>query len=247
MVTFHSFLNYSTENGKMKFTPHLLLVDDERHFSEMTREYLVAKGCTTVLKHNANEGLVSFKNEHFDLCIFDVKMPIKDGFELAREIRALNEFIPIIFLTGQTQKAYRIEGLSIGADDYVTKPFSMEELYLRIKNILRRTRLQVQERENQEAYQLGNYSFDASTRELLLTEKVVKLTAIEAKLLRMFCESENGLVERNMALKRIWGDDDLMRGRSLNVYVSKLRNYLKKDGNIEILNVHGVGYRIVVR
>lgn len=231
----------------MKFTPHLLLVDDERHFSEMTQEYLDAKGCKTVLKHNANTGLAAFKNEHFDLCILDIKMPMKNGFELAEEIRALNEFVPIVFLTGQTQKADRIKGLSIGADDYVTKPFSMEELYLRIKNILKRTQFQQKERVVTSIYTLGQYNFNATNRELIFDEKSVRLTAIETKLLRMFCDSEDGLVVRNLALKRIWGDDDLMRGRSLNVYISKLRNYLKKDTNIEILNIHGIGYRMIFR
>ncbi len=231
----------------MKMSPHILLVDDERNFSQMTQEYLNAKGCRTVLKHNADSGLVTFKNEHFDLCVLDVKMPMKDGFTLAKEIRELDEHIPIIFLTGQTQKEYRIKGLSLGADDYVTKPFSMEELYLRIKNILKRSLFQVQKHVEDTKYQVGKFVFDVTNRELISESKMVKLTAIEAKLLKMFCDSDQRLVERNLALKRIWGDDDYLRGRSLNVYVSKIRSHLKMDDNIEILNVHGTGYRMVIK
>lgn len=227
--------------------PHLLLVDDERQFSALTQEYLEAKGFEITLVHSGDAGLDAFKNNQFELCILDVKMPMKDGFALATEIRELNEHVPIIFLTGMTEKKERIRGLSLGADDYVTKPFSMEELYLRISNILKRSGYKAQVQKEQSKYTVGIYAFDASTRELSLDKNIVKLTAIEAKLLKMFCETTDGVIERNLALKRIWGDDDLLRGRSLNVYVSKLRTYLKKDTNIEILNVHGIGYKMVIR
>ncbi|MCB0651782.1 MAG: response regulator transcription factor [Saprospiraceae bacterium] len=230
----------------MKITPHILLVDDDFNFSEITREYLDAKGCKTVLKHNADSGLLAFKHEHFDLCVLDVKMPMKNGFELAEEIRALDGLVPIIFLTGQTHKEDRIKGLKLGADDYVTKPFSMEELYLRIRNILKRTQFHSEGKQEMERYQIGQFSFDATSRQLFFLEETIRLTAIEASLLKMFCDNENGLLERNLALKRIWGDDDLVRGRSLNVYVSKLRSFLKRDKTIEILNVHGIGYKMVV-
>ncbi len=226
---------------------NILLVDDERQFSAMTQEYLEAKGLQVVLRHSGDEGLTTFKEQDFDLCILDVKMPMKDGFTLAEEIRELNEHVPIIFLTGQTEKEHRIKGLTLGADDYITKPFSMEELFLRARNILKRAGTQAQTRKEQSKYRVGIYDFDATTRELTLNHNIIKLTAIEAKLLQMFCENENGMIERNLALKRIWGDDDFLRGRSLNVYVSKLRTFLKEDDKIEILNVHGVGYKMVIR
>lgn len=226
--------------------PHILFVDDERQFSVMVVEYLEAKGFSLTLKHSAEEGLSSFKSNDFDLCIFDVRMPIKDGFRLAEEVRALDENIPIIFLTGQTQKEDRIKGLMIGADDYITKPFSMEELFLRIKVILKR--VSKQEKKSRERYTIGKYNFDAVTRELVFQgNNPVKLSAIESKLLELFCEHINDLVQRDFALNRIWKDEDYLKGRSLNVYVSKLRSYLKEDEQIEILNVHGSGYRLVVK
>ncbi|GJM32508.1 MAG: DNA-binding response regulator [Saprospiraceae bacterium] len=225
--------------------PHILFVDDERQFSAMTKEYLEAKGFGVTLKHSADDAIASFKTHPYHLCIFDVKMPIKNGFSLAEDIRALDENIPIVFLTGQTQKEYRIKGLTIGADDYITKPFSVEELWLRVKAILKR--VSFQEKRQPVQFEVGKYSFDANSRELYLDLEVIKLSAIEAKLLQLFCENINGLVKRDFALNRIWQDEDHLKGRSLNVYVSKLRSFLNKDDNIEILNVHGEGYRMVVK
>ena len=225
--------------------PHILFVDDEQQFSTMTAEYLEAKGFEVTLKHNADDGLSAFKTNHFDCCIFDVKMPMKDGFSLAEDVKALDENIPIIFLTGQNQKEDRIKGLTIGADDYITKPFSMEELFLRIKAILKR--VTKQEKQLPDHFEIGKYTFDATARELKLEGKITKLSAIESKLLQLFCENKNSLLQRDFALNRIWQDEDHLKGRSLNVYVSKLRSFLKDDQNIEILNVHGEGYRMVVK
>ena len=229
----------------MDIIPHILLVDDEQQFSAMTKEYLEAKGFQVNLQHSADDGLATFKAYRFQICILDVRMPIKDGFSLAEDIRELDDQVPIIFLTGQTQKEDRIKGLTIGADDYITKPFSMEELYLRIKAILKR--VSVQERRVIEEYKIGQYQFNAVSRELKRADEVTKLSAIEAQLLQLFCENINGLVKRDFALNRIWQDEDHLKGRSLNVYVSKLRSLLKKDTTIEILNVHGEGYRMVVK
>lgn len=225
----------------------ILFVDDERQFSAMTKEYLESKGHKVTLKHSGDEGIVSFKNDDFELCILDIKMPLKDGFVLATEIRDFNEFVPIIFLTGQTEREDRIKGLSLGADDYITKPFSMEELNLRIQNIMRRITIEERNQKVQEKYTIGNYKFDATVRELKNAKETIKLTAKEAKLLQMFCKNMNGVVERDLALKRIWGDEYMLKGRSLNVYVSKLRHYLKEDPNIEFLNVHGYGYKMAVK
>ena len=225
--------------------PHILFVDDEQQFSAMVAEYLQEKGFEVTLKHNAVDGLVAFHSGQFDCCIFDVKMPFKDGFSLAADVKAINENIPIIFLTGQSKKEDRIKGLTIGADDYVTKPFSMEELYLRIKAILKR--VNVQEKKLPEQSKIGVYQFNPISRELIYEKETVKLSAIESKLLQLFSENINGLVQRDFALSQIWQDEDYLKGRSLNVYVSKLRAFLKKDNNIEILNVHGEGYRMIVK
>ncbi len=229
----------------MTSKPHILFVDDERQFSSMTSEYLELMGFDVSLKHSADEGLKAFKNHTFDLCIFDVKMPFKDGFSLAEEIRLLDENIPIIFLTGQTNKEDRIKGLTIGADDYITKPFSMEELLLRIKGILKR--VTKQEKKQVARFEIGEYTFDSVSRELTRERKIVKLSAIEAKLLKLLCENINRLLSRDFALNRVWKDEDYLKGRSLNVYISKLRTLLKADDKIEILNVHGEGYRLIVK
>ncbi|MEM7105674.1 MAG: response regulator transcription factor [Bacteroidota bacterium] len=226
--------------------PSILFVDDERAFSGMTKEYLEAKGFEVVLLHNAYDGLAAFKEGGIDICILDVKMPMKDGFSLAEDIRKLDDRMPIIFLTGQTKKEDRIKGLEIGADDYVTKPFSMEELNLRVKAILKRVGFQ-QSANVQKQYNIGSFNFDPVARELSGNSGKTKLSAIEAKLLTLFCENVNELVSRDLALNKIWGQEEYFKGRSLNVYVSRLRNILKADSNIEFLNVHGEGYRMVVK
>jgi two-component system OmpR family response regulator len=226
---------------------HVLLVDDERQFSSLTQEYLEAKGCSVQLCHSGDEGLATFKTNSFDICILDVKMPFKDGFTLAQEMRELIPDIPLLFLTGATLKEERIKGLSLGADDYITKPFSLEELYLRLQNIMRRVGQQRQSVAAQPIFAVGNYFYDANARTLSLGQHEAKLTAIEAKLLQHFLESPQGLIRRETALLRIWGDDDQLKGRSLNVYVSKLRQFLVADPRIQILNVHGEGYQLVIK
>jgi DNA-binding response OmpR family regulator len=225
----------------------LLLVDDERAFSALTQEYLEAKGHSVALYHNAIDAFTAFQAQPFDLCILDIKMPIKDGFALAEEIRNSQPEMPIIFLTGQTDKKDRIKGLTIGADDYITKPFSMEELCLRVQAIMRRVKTQEKQKQDAPPAAIGNYVFRIQTRELQFQNQVQKLSAIEAQLLHLFCESGTGMIERETALRQIWKDEEMLHGRSLNVYVSKLRQYLKKDPAIEILNVHGVGYQLVVK
>ena len=224
----------------------ILLVDDDKMLSNMTREYLEAKNFSVQLAHTAMDGFEIFKNQDFDLCILDVKMPFKDGFQLAEEIRSFNEEIPIVFLSGQTEREDRIKGLVVGADDYITKPFSMEELYLRIKVILKRVQSQASA-PTFKNYSLGQYEFDATSRELKMMADIRKLSAIESKLLQLFCENINQIVSRDLALNRIWGDDQNFKSRSLNVYVSKLRGYFKSDSNIEFLNVHGEGYKMVIK
>jgi two-component system OmpR family response regulator len=231
----------------MNDTPHLLFVDDDRAFSPLVCEYLATKGLKTTLCHSGVEGVETFQNGAFDLCILDVRMPFKDGFAVAREIRGLDPDVPFIFLTGEAAKENRIKGLQLGAEDYVTKPFSMEELYLRIQVVLRRSGNKSGAQPQQANYQVGRYTFSPAARELALDGQTTKLSAIESKLLLYFCDANQGIIDRDTALRRVWGDDDRLRGRSLNVYVSKLRQYLKDDPGIEILNIHGEGYQMVVR
>lgn len=224
----------------------ILFVDDEMQFSAMVAEYLQEKGFEVILKHNATDGLAAFRTTRADCCILDVKMPFKDGFSLAADIRDLDEQVPIIFLTGQTTREDRIKGLTIGADDYVTKPFSMEELYLRIKAVLRRVGYQEETREQD--FILGQYTFDPISRELIFDDsQPIRLSAMESKLLQLLFKHKNKLVTRDFVLSKVWQDDDQLKSRSLNVYINKLRNYLKKDPNIEILNAHGEGYKLVVK
>lgn len=223
----------------------ILLVDDEMQFSAMVAEYLQEKGFEVMLTHNATDGLGAFRTKWADCCILDVKMPFKDGFSLAADIRDLDEQVPIIFLTGQTTREDRIKGLTIGADDYVTKPFSMEELYLRIKAVLRRVGFQ--EENQDQAFILGQYSFDPISRELVFDDQPIRLSAMESKLLQLFFKHKNKLVTRDFVLAKVWQDDDQLKSRSLNVYINKLRNYLKQDPSIEILNAHGEGYKLVVK
>ena len=228
--------------------PHLLFVDDDRAFSPLVCEYLTEKGFQTTLCHSGVDGVDTFKNGRFDLCILDVKMPFKDGFAVAKEIRDRDPDVPFIFLTGEAEKEKRIKGLQLGADDYVTKPFSLEELYLRIQAVLRRVGgSRAAPKTEPVDYRIGRYHFSTAARELRLDDKVTKLSAIETKLLKYFCDAQQGIIDRDTALRRVWGDDDQLRGRSLNVYVSKLRQFMKDDPGIEILNIHGEGYQLVVR
>lgn len=231
----------------MNDNPQLLFVDDDRAFSPLVCEYLAEKGLKTTLCHSGEEGVNTFKNARFDLCILDVRMPFKDGFTVAKEIRDLEPDIPFIFLTGETEKEQRIKGFHLGADDYVTKPFSMEELFLRIQVVLRRSNTRESSKAETVEYHIGQYFFNVGARELVYAGNTTKLSSIETKLLKFFCDANQGIIERDAALRRVWGDDDMMRGRSLNVYVSKLRQFLKDDPGIEILNIHGEGYQLVVR
>ena len=227
---------------------HILIVDDDRALSPLVAEYLQAKNFETTLCHNAEEGLKKFRSLDIDLCVLDIKMPIKNGFALAHEIREFSSDIPYLFLTSESAKEMRIEGLKMGADDYILKPFSMEELFLRIQLILKRSFFQNnQKKENRSHYKIGKLNFDSNTRQLSDGNEVINLSTIETQLLQMFCESNNGYVERENALKLIWNDDDMIRTRSLNVYVSKLRKHLESDPTISFLNVHGSGYKMVVK
>ncbi len=221
----------------------ILLAEDDENLGSLLKEYLEIKGYKTGLFTNGNKAYKGFIQEHFDLCLLDVMMPEKDGFTLAKEIRQINTDIPIIFLTAKTLKQDVLEGFSIGADDYITKPFSMEELLFRIEAILRRTH--GTEGSQQEVFQLGKYSFDAQKQTLTIDGQTQKLTTKEAELLKLLCSNKNKVLERNFALRTIWFDDNYFNARSMDVYITKLRKYLKQDPLVEIINVHGKGFKII--
>lgn len=219
----------------------LLLVEDDLNLGSLLREYLIAKNYSTHLENDGEKGLKAFKRDHFDLCILDVMLPVKDGFTLARDIRILNPEIPIIFLTAKTMKKDVIEGFQTGADDYMTKPFSMEELLMRVEAVLRRTSRTT----NLEVFTLGRYRFD-SIRQLLESEdETINLTTKESELLKLLCQHSNQILERNHALKAIWKDDNYFNARSMDVYITKIRKHLKKETGIQIINVHGKGYKLI--
>lgn len=225
----------------------ILFVDDERRYSALTAEYLESRGYDVILTHSGQEGLHAFKSGNFDLCILDIKMPVKDGFTLAKEIRQLDEYTPYIFLTGQIRKEDRIKGLTLGADDYIIKPYSMQELELRINNILNRVKFQEKQINKNTCYSIGSSTFDSNERTLTISNSHKKLTAIESKLLELFCKNPNTALDRDLILGRIWGDNDMLHTRSLNVYVSKLRKYLAEESGVEILNIHGHGYKMIIK
>jgi two-component system, OmpR family, response regulator len=220
----------------------ILLAEDDHNLGTILKAYLEAKGYPTKLYVNGKEAYDAYTREKFDFCILDVMMPVKDGFTLAKEIRKADKKIPILFLTAKSMQEDRIEGLQLGADDYLTKPFSMEELLLRIKAILRRA---VSVSGEQNIFKLGKYVFDYSHQSLTLGKDLQKLTSKEAELLKLLAENLNSVLDRSIALNRIWNDDSYFNARSMDVYIAKLRKYLKDDPDIELLNVHGIGFKLL--
>jgi len=222
----------------------ILLAEDDENLGMLLREYLQARNFEADLFGDGEEAFRSFEKNHYDICILDIMMPVKDGFTLAKEIRMINSDIPIIFLTAKSMKEDVIEGFRIGADDYITKPFSMEELIFRIEAILRRTKNEGADK--QTVFKLGNYTFDSSRQLLLRGTEERKLTTKESELLRLLCLNKNRILERNFALKSIWMDDTYFNARSMDVYITKLRKYLKDDPAVQIMNIHGKGYKLIV-
>ena len=222
----------------------ILLAEDDPNLGSIIREYLEAKGYHTELCSNGDEAFKMFLKEKWNLCIFDVMMPQMDGFTLAREIRKHNKEVPIVFLTAKSMKDDTIEGFKAGGDDYMTKPFSMEELLLRIKAILKRTERIADDKPVQE-FVIGKYIFNPTHQQLILGEHIQKLTSREADLLKLLCLNLNDNLERNFALRAIWSDDNYFNARSMDVYIARLRKYLTGDPDIEIINVHGKGFKLV--
>ena len=222
----------------------ILLAEDDNNLGLLLRNYLTAKNYETALFINGNLAFEAFPTGSFGLCILDIMMPEMDGIMLAREIRRLNPDIPIIFLTAKNQKEDIIDGFKSGADDYITKPFSMEELLYRIEAIIRRTTSPAVNRKS-ECYTIGGYSFDSLKQMLVFNDQAIKLTTKESELLELLCRHANEILERNFALKTIWIDDNYFNARSMDVYITRLRKYLKKDSSVKILNVHGRGYKLI--
>lgn len=222
----------------------IFLCEDDENLGMLLKEYLQVKEFAVDLFPDGEIGAKNYPKEKYDLCILDVMMPKKDGFTLAQEIRSVNTEIPIIFLTAKTMKEDILEGFKIGGDDYISKPFSMEELLLRVEAILRRVNSKKPLREG--PFVIGIFTFDPQ-KQLLTQDNLtpVKLTTKESDLLCLLCENVNQILERNYALKKIWGIVDYFNARSMDVYITKLRKLLKEDRDIEIMNIHGKGYKLI--
>lgn len=229
---------------KKNYLAKILLCEDDESLGGLLGEYLAAKDYEVVLKTDGLQGLKAFKSDKFDICVFDVMMPIMDGFTLASSVREIDANIPILFLTAKTLKDDILEGFKRGADDYITKPFSMEELLLRITAILRRSG-GVKKQENL-VYSFGSFTYDTHTQELMSNGALVKkLTTKEHELLSLLCSKGNDILERTQALKSIWIDDSAFNARSMDVYITKLRKIVEADPDVKLLNVHGKGYKLV--
>lgn len=223
----------------------ILLCEDDQNLGLVLKNYLELNDYEVTLERDGRLGLAAFQREKFDLCLLDVMMPNMDGFKLAEEIRDINPDVPLFFVSAKTMKDDIIQGYKLGADDYITKPFDSEVLLLKIKAILKRNEDLNKEAINVE-YDLSGYHFNPRLRELTIAGKTQTLSPKENELLKMLAEYKNDLLPREIALKRIWGSDTYFNGRSMDVYIAKLRKYLKEDPNIEIVNIHGNGFRLVV-
>ncbi|MGB0887062.1 MAG: response regulator transcription factor [Vicingaceae bacterium] len=230
----------------MKKKYSILLVEDEENFGSVLKNYLELSDYIVTLCTDGNQGLISFKNNIYDLCILDVMMPVRDGFSLATEIRKMNTAVPLIFLTAKKLKEDILKGYQIGADDYITKPFDTEVLLYKLKAVLNRNNNPIQ-KETVTNYTFGTYNFNTDTRELNSKTTFKKLSPKEAELLKLLCENLNQVVSRDLALNQIWNDNNYFTTRSMDVFIAKLRKYLKEDTSIEIINVHGNGFRLLVK
>ncbi|MBL7939625.1 MAG: response regulator transcription factor [Flavobacteriales bacterium] len=225
----------------------LLLVEDDPNLGNLLVEYLRAKGYEADLRTDGQQGRNAYDKGGYDLLILDVMMPQKDGFTLAREIRQKDVSTPIIFVTAKSMKQDTIQGFQSGADDYITKPFGMEELLLRIAAVLRRAKGAEPKSPEPEEYRLGDSSFEPRKQVLRTPQGDRKLTTKESELLRLLCANRNDVLERSVALNAVWGNDSYFNGRSMDVYIAKLRKYLREDPAVEIINVHGKGFRLIAK
>ncbi len=225
----------------------ILLVEDDPNFGTVLKDYLMLNDYDVSHAKDGLEGLIMFKNDDFDICILDVMMPRKDGFSLAKDIRATNSEVPIIFLTAKTMKEDVLKGYEVGADDYLNKPFDSEVLLYKIKAILQRKEVDVVTEEEQHEFNIGKFHLNSKLRHLSYDgNEIKKLSPKENKLLKMLALHVNDLMPRELALTKIWRDDNYFTSRSMDVYIAKLRKYLKDDPEVEIINIHGEGFRLIV-
>lgn len=220
----------------------MLVAEDDPNLGTILKAYLTQKGYTVVWAKDGEAALQSFDEEDVDACILDVMMPVKDGFTVAKTIRRIDKKVPIIFLTAKNLEGDKLKGFEVGADDYITKPFSMEELLARLNATMRRSFNE--DRPDKNVFKIGRFTFDYVHQTLAIDDQVQRLTAKECDLLRIFAINYNQLVDRNTTLQRIWKDDSYFAARSMDVYITKLRKYLKADPTVEIANVHGVGFKL---
>jgi DNA-binding response OmpR family regulator len=223
----------------------ILIVEDDPNLGQILAEYLHIKGMQTTLRKDGEEGFSTYKDGNFDLCILDIMMPKKDGFTLAQDIRSNDKKTPIIFLTAKSMKDDTIKGLKIGADDYMTKPFSMEELLLRIQAVMRRVGAADPDESENPVMKLGKFNFNIANQSLEVEGEVMKLTTKETALLKILVKNKNKTLPRSIALKDVWGDDSYFNARSMDVYITKLRKLLKGDDSLKILTVHGEGFKLL--
>ena len=225
----------------------ILLVEDDVNLGTILKDYLGVKDYDVTHVLNGIEGFDIYSRDSFDLLILDIMMPKKDGFTLTSEIRKLDKKTPIIFLTAKSMVEDRIKGLKLGGDDYLTKPFSSEELFLRINNIFKRVSISKDNYKNIKLLTIGKYKFDYPKRILVLNDGERKLTSKESELLRLLVLNQNEVLERSVALNEIWENNTYFTSRSMDVYITKLRSYLKEDESVEIVNVHGMGFKLLVQ
>ncbi|MCC2600436.1 response regulator transcription factor [Sphingobacterium sp. FBM7-1] len=224
----------------------ILLAEDDPNLGELLKDYLELKGKFDVtLAQDGDEALMAFRKDKYDLCIFDVMMPKKDGFSLGKDVRKMDKTVPIIYATAKGMMEDKTQAFELGGDDYITKPFRVEELLLRINALLKRVSKEKDE-ELVDKFEIGDYFFDYTSQIISFKGQQQKLSTKEAELLRLLCLNKNDVLTREEALVKIWHDDNYFTGRSMDVFLSKLRKYLREDPNVEIVNVHGKGYKLLV-
>tara|TARA_B100000941_G_C28497506_1_gene551897 strand:+ start:1544 stop:2236 length:693 start_codon:yes stop_codon:yes gene_type:complete len=224
----------------------VLVIEDDKNLGKVLTDYLTSKNYQVQLAEDGEVGFDFFINHNYDIIILDIMMPKKDGFSLVKDIRKINKDIPIVFLTAKSHKENIVKAFNLGADDYLTKPFSIEELILRINAILKRS-IKVEKIELDDNFIIGSYTFHHNQNLLISGSEVkYKLTTKENDLLKLFCENINNKVDRSLALMKIWGDDSYYNARSMDVYIAKLRKYLKEDNKIDLKTIHGFGFKLLI-
>lgn len=240
-------LNHKEEPKMKQYNASILLLEDDTNLGFVTKDKLEEVGFYVKLCIDGEQAIKTIQNERIDICLLDVMLPKIDGFTVGKIIKEKDPLIPILFVTARSMKEDKIKGLKLGADDYITKPFDFDELILRIKNTLNRTKQQRKKiEEGPKEYQIGSYYFNINNQYLELNGERTKLTKKETDLLKKLCENMNDIMNREEALEQIWGVNDYFSGRSMDVFISKIRKYLKEDEKIQIINIHGVGFKLAI-